>query len=578
MSSDLDTIPLAHEGGEQGARGGPVRLLVFSPSLALTFPLPDTGTVIIGRGAEADVRIDSAALSRRHAELTLGARTTVKDLGSSNGTRVGGRRLEPDEVCELTPGGVLELGDLTLLLQHTPPVSQASASRPRSVWSHAALEARLEEACLRAEAGGSPFRLVRVRGLDAPHAAQVRDAVAAALDPLDVLAEYAPQEWHALVWEELPGRGDEVEADIADELGRRGLPFTMGHARFPQEGRTPEVLLARAGEGVHGEATDAKEGDIVVADPAMQRLHALVKQVAASPFTVLLLGETGVGKEVFAEAVHRHSPRAQGPFVRLNCAAFSESLLESELFGHDKGAFTGAVKAKPGLLEAANGGTLFLDEVAELPAGVQAKLLRVLEQREELRLGELRPRPLDVRFVAATHKDLAAEVARGAFRQDLSFRLDGISLTIPPLRERRAELMHLAHVFLRLAARAMGRSAVPTLSPEAREALLRYHWPGNLRELRNVMERAVVLGAVDVLRPEHLPLEKLLSPRVQPPSAPEPTTGASSGQRQRIVEALEHHGGNQTEAARELGVSRKTLGVWMDAHGIPRPRRGPASR
>jgi DNA-binding NtrC family response regulator len=252
--------------------------------------------------------------------------------------------------------------------------------------------------------------------------------------------------------------------------------------------------------------------------------------------------------------------------------------LESELFGHDKGAFTGAVKAKPGLLEAANGGTLFLDEVAELPAGVQAKLLRVLEQREVLRLGELRPRPLDVRFVAATHKDLAAEVARGAFRQDLSFRLDGLSLTIPPLRERRAELLVLTQVFLKRAAQAMGRASAPSLSPEAQEALLRYHWPGNLRELRNVMERAVVLGAVDVLRPEHLPLEKLLAPRLPLASAPVPAPTADSGQRQRIVEALERHGGNQTEAARELGVSRKTLGVWMDAHGIPRPRRGTAPR
>ncbi|MCP3136830.1 sigma 54-interacting transcriptional regulator [Pyxidicoccus xibeiensis] len=578
MSSDLDTIPLAPEGGEQGARKGPVRLLVFSPTLALTFPLPESGSVVIGRGAEADVRIDSAALSRRHAELTLGPRPTVKDLGSSNGTRVGGRRLEPEEVCELTPGSALELGDLTLLLQHAPAVAATSASRPRSVWSHAALEARLEEACLRAEAGGSAFRLVRIRGLHAAHAAQVCEAVATALDPLDVLAGYAPQEWHALVWEEQPGRGDEVEADIADELNRRGLSFALGHARFPQEGRTPEALLARAGEGARGETPDAREGDIVVVDPAMQRLHSLVRQVASSPFTVLLLGETGVGKEVFAEAVHRHSPRAQGPFVRLNCAAFSESLLESELFGHDKGAFTGAVKAKPGLLEAANGGTLFLDEVAELPAGVQAKLLRVLEQREVLRLGELRPRPLDVRFVAATHKDLAAEVARGAFRQDLSFRLDGLSLTIPPLRERRAELVHLAHAFLRLAARAMGRTTAPTLSPEAREALLRYAWPGNLRELRNVMERAVVLGAVDVVRPEHLPLEKLLAPRLPPTAAPPPATDASSGQRQRIADALERHGGNQTEAARELGVSRKTLGVWMDAHGIPRPRRGAPPR
>jgi hypothetical protein len=285
VSSEQDTVPLAREGDAQGPRGGPFRLLVFSPSLALTFPLPETGTVIIGRGAEADVRIDSAALSRRHAELTLGPRPAVKDLGSSNGTRVGGRRLSPEEVCELAPGSMLELGELTLLLQPTRPVSSSPPARPRSLWSHAALEARLEEACLRAEAGGTSFRLVRVRCLQAPHAARVREAVATALDPLDVLAEYAPLEWHALVWEDVPGRGDEVEADLADELGRQGLAFVVGRARFPQEGRTPEALMARAGEGVRAEAAEVKDGELVVVDPAMQRLHALVRQVAASPFT-----------------------------------------------------------------------------------------------------------------------------------------------------------------------------------------------------------------------------------------------------------------------------------------------------
>ncbi|AUX28903.1 uncharacterized protein SOCE836_009880 [Sorangium cellulosum] len=220
-------------------------------------------------------------------------------------------------------------------------------------------------------------------------------------------------------------------------------------------GSTLIVILPR--EGAASAAAGQAPGAPIVRDPAMQRLYALAERVAASPLSVLLLGETGAGKEVLAEHIHRRSPRAHGPFLRLNCAALAESLLESELFGHEKGAFTSAGQAKPGLLETAEKGTVMLDEVGELPPGIQVKLLRVLEDRKVMRVGGLSPRPIDVRFISATNRDLTAEVKRGAFREDLFFRLNGIALTIPPLRARVSEIAPLARAIAERTAGALGR-------------------------------------------------------------------------------------------------------------------------
>jgi two-component system response regulator AtoC len=320
---------------------------------------------------------------------------------------------------------------------------------------------------------------------------------------------------------------------------------------------------------------------VVVADPVMLQLYRLVERVAASDISVLLLGETGVGKEVMAEAIHTRSPRADKPLLRLNCAALSESLLESELFGHEKGAFTGADKSKPGLLETAEGGTVFLDEIGEMPPALQAKLLRVLEERMVTRVGGLRPKPIDVRFISATHRDLGAESSRGRFRQDLFFRLNGISLVIPSLRERPAEIEALARAFLSTA-RGPG-APEPTLSPAAIAALKAHPWPGNVRELRNVMGRALVLSGGGTIEPEHLNLE---GPRVA--SKPEPAAGGAvqapqpegplsqaidALEKQRILDALERCGGNQSRAAKMLGISRGTLLSRLDAFGVPRPRK-----
>jgi DNA-binding NtrC family response regulator len=350
--------------------------------------------------------------------------------------------------------------------------------------------------------------------------------------------------------------------------------------------------------GARPSAAPAESGDIVLRDPAMRALYEQAYLAAPGLISVLLLGETGTGKEVLARAIHRRSSpaRARGPFLGLNCAALSESLLESELFGHEKGAFTGALQAKPGLFEAADGGTVFLDELGELPKATQVKLLRVLEEHQVLRVGGRVPRSIDVRFLSATNRDLEAEIARGNFREDLYFRLNGVTLTIPPLRERVADIAALAELFTAKACKAFERAVVPAISGKALALLERYRWPGNIRELRNVMERAVMLCAGDTVLPEHLPpklvagAEPLAAPgrevgevrevrdatkrpaAASSGSAPKPPEG-DPDEKQRIIDALEKCVGNQTYAARLLGISRRTLVSKIQVYGLPRPRK-----
>ncbi len=235
----------------------------------------------------------------------------------------------------------------------------------------------------------------------------------------------------------------------------------------------------------------------------MQRLHRMVGLVAQAPMCVLVVGETGVGKEIFATAIHEQSPRALKPFVRVNCTALPETILESELFGYERGAFTGASQTKPGLIEAAHGGTFFLDEIGDMPLATQAKLLRVLECGEVMRLGALKPRAIDVRFVAATNAPVSLLLNGGTFRRDLYYRLNGLTIAVPPLRERTGEIVSLAMSFI--AARTeSSRRRPPALGPGALARLQNYPWPGNVRQLKNVVERALALCEGDVISSEHI--------------------------------------------------------------------------
>ncbi len=330
-------------------------------------------------------------------------------------------------------------------------------------------------------------------------------------------------------------------------------------------------------------AAAASSTAIIVRSPLMLELYTNLTSVAPSRLPVLILGETGVGKDVLAREVHARSTRAAQPFLSLNCAALPSTILDGELFGYEKGAFTGANEARPGLFESANGGTVFLDELGEMPLEIQAKLLRVLESAEVLRLGSRIPKQIDVRFVAATNRDLSTMVAARTFREDLYYRLNGITLEVPPLRERREEIMPIAEALLaRLA---------PTkcFSESAKHALAVHSWPGNVRELRNVVERAVVLSADDSIAATHIrtfpAFQETAKHRTLPAPAPEPiglptASTASLGdelrelERTRIAITLERTGGNQTQAARILGMSRFTLMKRLSEYGMVRPRKG----
>jgi DNA-binding NtrC family response regulator len=289
---------------------------------------------------------------------------------------------------------------------------------------------------------------------------------------------------------------------------------------------------------------------------------------------------------VLAKWIHRKSPRAKGPFIAINCGALPENLLESELFGHKKGTFTNAIENKVGLLEAAEGGTVFLDEIGDMPYQLQVKMLHALENRQITRVGEVKPRPIDVRFIAATHRDLLTFIAEGKFRQDLYFRLNQISLTVPPLRERPEEIEPLAQRFLIEASRAGGGKArPPRLSDEALELLRGYAWPGNARELRNMIERALIWCDGPEITAEDLEVEKMRATTfaAQPPSAgavasgdadtvPAGLTAAEREERALIIRTLAENAGSQSATAKALGMSRGTLIERLKRYGIRRPR------
>jgi DNA-binding NtrC family response regulator len=345
--------------------------------------------------------------------------------------------------------------------------------------------------------------------------------------------------------------------DCLDVSLQRVTDTLKAAERKLRDRRRALVRVARDVEEPHG---------IVAKSTAMQRVVDLARRVAKVDATVLITGESGAGKERIARLVHDESTRAAGPFIAVNCGAIAETLLEGELFGHTRGAFTGATQDRPGLFEAANNGTLLLDEVGEVSPGMQVKLLRVLQEREVRRVGENKSRPVDVRVLAATNRDLAHGVAGGAFRKDLYYRLKVVDLHVPALRERRDDILPLARVLLADAALQMKRRIVG-LAAGAADQLLRYQWPGNVRELENAMERAVALARGSRVELEDLPED------VRQAS---PVTTASAGavrrlaevEKEYIVSALELNAGNQTRTAEQLGIGSATLYRKLKSYGL----------
>jgi DNA-binding NtrC family response regulator len=367
--------------------------------------------------------------------------------------------------------------------------------------------------------------------------------------PVIIMTAYAPAE-------------TAVEAMKQGALDYLIKPFSMDELKLQLRRALEELGTVRELTALRSEMRRRGFDDAIVGEDARLRaVLATTAQVADADTTVLVTGETGTGKELVARALHAGGRRRTNPFLAVNCSAIAESLLERELFGHEKGAYTGADTSRPGLLEACSDGTLFLDEIGDMSAALQAKLLRVLEGHEFMRVGGTRPVKCHARFVAATNKDLAREVAEGRFRQDLLYRLNIVTIHLPPLRDRGADIQLLADYFIESLARQHGRKPL-TLSPETRAALTRYRWPGNVRELRNVMERAVMLARSDRLVPDDLCLETQAGGEALTLEAwlALPLGEAKDAfERFFLSRALRATSGNISQAAERIGLDRKHL-------------------
>ena len=565
-------------------------LLVFHGTTSWLHPLPPSGDVVIGRSESADLRIDHGAVSRQHARLAIdGDAVSICDLGSHNGTYVNKIRITGRRV--LQPNDVITIHGTTLVF-HSPP--SASSGPSGSTLEMAVLRQRIEDELDRTVQSERLFSLLCLAGPVMADRVAAQRSVVAQLRRIDAVAWSSDGALYVLLPEAGADEAFAVATRILARLDRGGL--RIGHVTCPDDGYDAAALIARA----HDAAAGARPGKIaglthtaqtvtigtqrvIVADPTVARLYALIERLAPVGIPVLVTGETGSGKDLVATAIHALSPRASKRLISLNCAALHESLVESELFGHEKGAFSGAIVSRAGLIEAASGSTLFLDEVGELAPAIQAKLLRVLESHRVTRVGDVRERYVDVRVVAATNRDLEADVAAGRFRRDLYFRLSAATLHLPPLRQRPRELPLLAAAFLDDACRHNGRAAM-RISDDAMEVLLAHSWPGNIRELRNLMQYVAAALAGDVLRAEHVG-ERLGRQRAVPAPSPVTVPGDPPQFRPladevreleitRIREAIIATGGNQTRAAGLLAMPVRTFFEKAKLYGLtPKKKR-----
>ncbi|WP_438035659.1 sigma 54-interacting transcriptional regulator [Sorangium sp. So ce204] len=586
-------------------------LLVIDGSSSRRFPLPREGVLFVGRSTDAEICVAAAAASRRHAKfLVADGEVQLIDLKSHNGTLVNGERLEGSRL--LSSGDVVAIGDALLILRReprTPDRATVDAGRWRR---------RLEEELARAGDYGRPLAVavVSTGGVQDREATGV--AAAAALRLIDVLAWSGGAQLVVLMPELGPEAARAATLDLLEALAPLAPEARGGVASYPADGGDAETLVsgaaaaaAIAGPGAVALAADTAvrhhvgEREVVLADPAMIRVFELIRRLAASDLSVLVLGETGAGKENAAAALHHWSARASKPMITLNCAALPETLVESELFGYERGAFSDARAPKAGLLERAHGGTVFLDEIGELPLGAQAKLLRALEAKRITRLGDVREREVDFRVVAATNRDLEAERRAGRFREDLLFRLSTAVVELPPLRHRPREVPILARLFL-AEARARGGKAPLELSEAALSTLASYGFPGNVRELKNAMEYAAATAEGEAVElwnlPDRIAGRGPAAPAGEgapaggrapssPPGAPSPPQGAPSSaprfrpiaeelkelERRRMQEALEATGGVQTRAAELIGMPTRTFVFKLKQYGLAaRPAKRPS--
>jgi len=584
----------------QALRGAPgenlATVLLYSRDGVQVVPLVEGRAMVIGRSAPADFAIRDASLSRQHALLELrGGQVWVDDLDSTNGTWIDGERVER---AVLEPGSVLALGALTASVHG----SGLAAHPGLDGHERFAQEQDAEVARARAHGRSAALLVVRSAGRRQVPVARWLEQVRPHLRPYDRAALYSSDTLEILLPEADEAHARAIAERFLDgrvslHCGLALLPTHAGTsgelteaARVALQAATADAPLQVAAAARRGRA-EASTGDRpVVRSAAMEKVFATAAKLAGSTIPVLLLGETGTGKEVVARAIHDGGKRAGAPLICVNCGSIPSQLVESTLFGHVKGAFTGADAARKGVFANADGGTVLLDEVGELPPAAQAALLRVLENKRFTPVGAGDEVEVDVRVLAATHRDLDAMCREGGFRDDLLFRLNAMTLSLPPLRERPEEIEALALRFLDRLATA-DDSPVSGIDPEALSLLLRYPWPGNVRELRNAVERAVVIAVDDEIGVDDLPEsirrlsttdpddrpsvhEEVGARTAEIASLPEDNIDlrAEVGRYEAdlVLRALLECAWDRNAAAKWLGIPVRTLSHKMKAHGIQR--------
>jgi len=518
--------------------------------------------IVVGRAAPSDVEIHDLGLSRQHARFTWDDDGIwVEDLKSTNGTKKNGERIQRAKV---SPGDEIAVGPVMVSVHMMSSIDDEL----RSFDSHDRFVSTLGDELTRARTFQRPLALLMVKST--AHVSKWASRLRARIRAVDRVGIYGPNSVLVLLPEATVDMAQALQVELSG-----GEPALQSNAvMFPADGGSVDELIAAVQSNRKPAPIDTS--GIIVKNTAMKEVMTTVKRLAQSTIAVLIHGETGSGKEVIAQAIHEGGARKKAPMRAINCAAIPQTLLESVLFGHEQGAFTGADKAAPGIFEQADGGSVFLDEIGELAPSAQAALLRVLETKKLTRVGGHKEIEVDVRVIAATHRDLEAMVEAGRFRQDLLYRLNTMTLRIPPLRERIDEIKPLADRFLK-EANAKSGTHVKSLDAKAIEALEAYSWPGNVRELRNVIERAVVLAEGKAIQLADLTERVRGGTRAKTQAEPDSVEDStSSDYRERvrkfetelIIRALHKANGNQTEAAKALNLPLRTLVHKIQTYGI----------
>ncbi len=553
-------------------------LVFYHRDGAITAHLEKGRSLIVGRAAPSNVEIHDLNLSRQHARFSWDDQGLwVEDLGSTNGTKKNGEKLDGTGVrVRIAPGDEIAVGPVMVSIHVLSSIDEEL----RGFDGHDRFVAAFEDELTRARTFARPLALCMVRGPTAKdgsgHVSRWAGRLRAQLRPVDRVGIYGP---HAVLVSLPETSAAGAQALVLSLTG--GTPaLSCNVVAFPEDGASVEELIGAVQSTKRAAATEerASSGSVIAKSSAMKAVMATVKKVAQSTIAVLITGETGTGKEVLARAIHEGGARKKMPMRSINCAAIPGTLIESVLFGHEHGAFTGADKQAKGIFEQAQGGTVLLDEIGELAPSAQAALLRVLETKKVTRVGGDKEIDVDVRIIAATHRDLDAMVEAGRFRQDLLFRLNTMTIRLPPLRERTDEIRPLAERFLQEAAK-QANNDVRSIDPKALAALEQYSWPGNVRELRNAIDRAVALAENKTVMLADLTDRIRGSARSGSTTTPPDAAGDGAlptdykehlrkYEADLIVKALHKHGGNQTEAAKALGLPLRTLVHKIQTYGI----------